>query len=448
MSPQYFKIITLGCAKNSVDSEQIYGFLRSKGFIPVEEISRAEIILLNTCGFIETARQESIEMILELAQYKQKGTCKFLVMVGCLVQKYAQELKEALPEVDLFLGTGDILALPKLLPSLNNDDAVIQVTRPENYLYDDCVNRESVRSYAYVKIAEGCNNCCTYCVIPQLKGRYRSRTIDSIVKEVENLVECGVKEIILIAQDTTYYGVDLQGKSLLPQLLREVVKIPKLRWLRLHYCYPERITEELIQTIKEEEKICKYIDLPLQHVSNLILKAMGRSMHKTKILELIKRIREIIPEITLRSTFIVGFPGETRQQFKELLDFLEEIKFDRVGFFAYSQEPDTPAAVMPQQISSAEKQRRLSKAYQLQDRILSVKQENLLNNIVEIIVDGASSDYVGLWEGRTRGDSPEIDGVVYFGPEVKIKIGDIIKVKITHSENYALMGEIYNEFAK
>ncbi|MGI6145581.1 MAG: 30S ribosomal protein S12 methylthiotransferase RimO [Clostridia bacterium] len=450
MTQQHFKIITLGCAKNSVDSEQIQGLLKNKGFIPVDDLARAEIILLNTCGFIESAKQESIDTILELARYKTTGVCKYLIMVGCLVQKYAHELKDSLPEVDLFLGTGDILELPEMLASLNKDKPVLKVTRPENYLYDDDVKRDysQVRSYAYVKIAEGCNNCCTYCVIPQLKGRYRSRTIESIVDEVQGLVDNGVKEIILIAQDTTYFGKDSAGRYLLPQLLRELVKIPQLRWLRIHYCYPEHITTELLQTIKDEEKICKYLDLPLQHISDPILRAMGRSMSKAQILDLIKKVRELIPNIVLRSTFIVGFPGETHEQFKELLAFLQEVKFDRAGFFAYSQEPDTPAALLPRQISMEEKQRRLEKARQLQDEILADKQAQFLNKQVEIIVDGVSLDYEGLWEGRTRGDSPEIDGVVYFIPGPKTKSGDIIKIKITHSENYALMGEIIDEFTE
>ena len=461
MTQQHFKIMTLGCAKNSVDSEQIYGLLRNNGFIPVEDFAHAEMILLNTCGFIESAKQESIDTILELARYKKTGACKYLIMVGCLVQKYAHELKNSLPEVDMFLGTGDLMELPILLTSLkqnglnrklnkelNKEEPVLKITRPENYLYDDDVKRDYTqeRAYAYVKIAEGCNNYCTYCVIPQLKGRYRSRTIESIVDEVKGLVENGVKEIILIAQDTTYFGMESAGRSLLPQLLWELVKIPQLRWLRLHYCYPKHITEELLKTIKDEDKICKYLDLPLQHISDPILKAMGRSMGKAQIFNLIKRVRELIPNIILRSTFIVGFPGETREQFSELLAFLQEVKFDRVGFFAYSKEPDTPAALLAGQVSMQEKQRRREKAMQLQDQILASKQAQLLNKKVEIIVDGASLDYEGLWEGRTRGDSPEIDGVVYFKPTPKIKSGDIIMIIITHSENYALMGEINNEF--
>ncbi|HHY05392.1 MAG TPA: 30S ribosomal protein S12 methylthiotransferase RimO [Clostridia bacterium] len=447
---RHFKIITLGCAKNSVDSEQIYSLLCKKGLKPVEDISQAEIILLNTCGFIESAKQESIETILELAKYKEEGNCHYLIMVGCLVQKYAEELKEVLPEVDLFLGTGDLLELPKMLTFLKGGETVIRVSQPENHLYDDCLKRDytSERSYAYVKIAEGCNNFCTYCVIPQLRGAYRSRSIDSIVREVKELTANGITEIILIAQDTTYYGIDLAGKYLLPDLLRQLVKIPGLRWLRLHYCYPEHLTEELLQVIKNEEKICKYLDMPFQHISNAILKAMGRPMRKRETLSLIKKIKSIIPRVALRSTFIVGFPGETPEHFNELLAFLQEVKFERAGFFAYSREPDTPAALLPGQISPEEKLKRLEIATHLQEKILAAQQAQFVNQTVEIIVDGISSDYEGLWEGRTESDSPEIDGLVYFKPKPQIKIGDIIKVKITHSENYALIGEICDEFSE
>lgn len=442
-----FKIITLGCPKNSVDSEQIWGFLSKAGFIPVEDTSAAEIIILNTCGFIESARQESIETILELARYKEDGACKYLIMTGCLVQKYAEELRESLPEVDIFLGTGDLPELPRVLSALPKGTPMVQVSKPENYLYDDNLNRDfaSTRHYAYVKIAEGCNNCCTYCVIPQLKGSYRSRTIASICNEVTDLVKNGVKEIILIAQDTTFYGVDLAGKYLLPQLLRELVKIPNLCWIRLLYCYPDHLTDELLQTIKNEDKICKYLDIPLQHISNPILSSMGRKMKNNGIIKLLKRITTLIPDITLRSTFIVGFPGETNENFNELLAFLEEVQFDRAGFFAYSREPDTAAASFPGQISEKEKTKRMERAVSLQEKILDAKQAQLVNTIVEIIVDGESQDYEGLWEGRTRGDSPEIDGIVYFKSQSRNKVGDIIKVRITHSEKFVLIGEKCDE---
>lgn len=444
---KHFKIVTLGCPKNVIDSEQMHGLLIKNGFKAVEELNQADIIILNTCGFIESAKQESIDTLLEIARYKEEGNCRFLVMAGCLVQKYAVELKEALPEVDLFIGTGDIPELPCLLSDLASEETRIIVTKPEKYLYDDHIWRDyrAGQVYAYVKIAEGCNNCCTYCVIPQLKGAYRSRTITSIVQEVNELVAHGVKEIILIAQDTTSYGIDLAGKSLLPQLLRELCKIPDLVWLRLLYCYPDFFSDELLFTIKAEEKICKYLDIPLQHISDPILKAMGRTMTKSEIYRLLDKIRTIIPEIILRSTFIVGFPGETKECYNELLAFLQEIKFDRVGFFTYSQEPDTVAALLPQQLSAREKDRRVEKAAQIQEGILNEKNTRLINKKVKIIVDGKSPDYEGLWEGRTRGDAPEIDGIVYFKNTSLVHPGEIITVKITHSEKYSLIGEIWDE---
>lgn len=447
---KHFKIVTLGCPKNVVDSEQMQGLLIMAGFKVVEELHLAEIIIVNTCGFIESAKQESIDTLLEIARYKDEGKCRYLVMTGCLVQKYAVELKEALPEVDLFIGTGDIPELPCLLSDLASKETKVVVSQPEKYLYDDHVLRDfrAGQVYAYVKIAEGCNNCCTYCVIPQLKGAYRSRRIASIVQEVNELVAHGVKEIILIAQDTTSYGMDLAGKSLLPQLLRELCEIPGLAWLRLLYCYPDYLSDELLFTIKAEEKICKYLDIPLQHISDPILKAMGRTMTKSEIYRLLDKVRAIIPEIILRSTFIVGFPGETKECYNELLAFLQEIKFDRAGFFAYSQEPDTVAALLPEQISARDKDRRIERATQIQEGILNEKNSRLINQKIKIIVDGKSSDYEGLWEGRTRGDAPEIDGVVYFQNTSLVHPGEIIIVKITHSEKYCLIGEIWDESGK
>ncbi len=444
---QHFKIITLGCPKNTVDSEQIQGFLCQAGFVVVEDLAKAEIIIVNTCGFIESAKQESINTVIELGKYKETGICRYLIMAGCLVQKYVTELKKALPEVDLFLGTGDLPELPYLLSAMETINTTIQVTQPEKYLYEDSIKRDfgNARHYAYVKIAEGCNNCCTYCVIPQLKGSYRSRTISAILQEVNDLVQNGVKEIILIAQDTTSYGIDLAGKDLLPQLLRELSKTPHLSWIRLLYCYPDYLTEELLLTIKNEEKICNYLDIPLQHIADPILEAMGRSMNKVKIIKLLEKVREIIPEITLRSTFIVGFPGETKECYNELLVFLQEMKFDRVGFFAYSREPDTVAALLPGQISERKKRERVEKATFLQKKILSEKQAQLVNQKLEIIVDGKSLDYEGLWEGRTRGDAPEIDGIVYFKANPQIHPGEIINIQITHSQKYALIGEICDE---
>ncbi|MDD2401117.1 MAG: 30S ribosomal protein S12 methylthiotransferase RimO [Clostridia bacterium] len=444
----FFKIITLGCPKNEVDSEQMKGLLIREGLTYVEDVTKAQIILINTCGFINAAKQESIETVLEYAEYKNSGNCEYLLVTGCLVQKYVDELKQALPEVDMFLGTGDILELPKLLNMLQEKSTVVQVTCPENYLYDDSLKRNVDLNdgyYAYVKIAEGCNNFCTYCVIPYLRGSYRSRTIESIVEEVKGLVNNGIKEIILVAQDTTLYGVDLEKKYLLPQLLKELVKIEKLCWIRLLYCYPNHITEELLETIKNEEKICSYLDIPLQHISDSILKAMKRPMNKESTIKLLNKIRNTIPDVAIRSTFIVGFPGETNEHFEELIQFIEKVELDRAGFFAYSREPDTVAASLPNQISEEEKAKRIEIISRRQESILAAKQASLINKTLEVIIDGKSLDYEGLWEGRTKNDAPEIDSVVYFKPEPKVNFGDIIKIKITHSCDYALMGEVVNE---
>ncbi|MGI6606207.1 MAG: 30S ribosomal protein S12 methylthiotransferase RimO [Peptococcia bacterium] len=442
-----FKIVTLGCPKNLVDSEQIKGLLIKAGFIPVDNRDDAEVIIVNTCGFIESAKQESIDTILALANYKNEGKCAYLVMSGCMVQKYAAELAEALPEVDLFIGPGDLPELPHLLAELESTEKKIVVSEPEKFLYDDSIARDfsTIRPYAYVKIAEGCNNCCTYCVIPQLKGAYRSRKIASIIREVNDLVAHGVKEVILVAQDTTSYGIDLAGESLLPELLRELCKIRELAWIRLLYCYPDFITDELLLTIKREEKICKYLDIPLQHIADPVLKAMGRAMSKQTIYSLLQGIRTEIPEVILRSTFIVGFPGETKECYNELLAFLQDVKFDRAGFFAYSQEPGTVAAILPGQISNSEKNRRVEKATKIQERIHAEKNASLVQQKLTVIVDGASTEYEGLWEGRTRGDAPEIDGLVFFKPTATLHPGDIVTVKVTHSEKYSLIGEIWNE---
>lgn len=441
------KIITLGCPKNLVDSDQIMHYLKADGYITVDDISQADIIIINTCGFIEDAKRESITTILEAAQWKEKGNCKYLVAVGCLVQKYAQELMAEIPEIDVAIGTGDIPSLPQALSSLGTQKKACIITDPNNFLFNEdySVPLGDRGHYAYIKIAEGCYNRCSFCVIPSLRGNYRSRKKEAIVHEASELAHKGVKEIILVAQDTTLYGIDIYGKSNLPQLLKELAQIPELERLRLLYCYPNYITDELLQMIKEETKICPYLDIPLQHISDHILKDMGRPMNKQKTRELIERIRSIVPEMTLRSTFIVGFPGETEEDFAELLEFLQEVEFDRAGFFSYSREADTPAGHMPLQIPEEIKLQRLERARALQEKILAKKQEQLIGKKIQIIVDGASTDYEGKWEGRTCGDAPEIDGVVYFDSDGKLCPGDIITVKITHSLEFSLLGEICRE---
>lgn len=449
---KYIKIVTLGCPKNVVDSRQMMGYLEQSGYKLTDDPAQAQVILVNTCGFIEAAKRESIETILQWAAWKKRGKSRFLIVAGCLVQKYVDELASALPEVDLFLGTGDIAKLPGLLNSLQTGMTHKEVGNPDTFLFDDSIpgsgGLDHPKSYAYVKIAEGCDNCCTYCVIPSLRGRYRSRTVESIVKEATRLTEAGVKELVLVAQDTTLYGTDLYGEYRLPYLLKELALLPGVKWIRLLYAYPNHITRELLETIREEKKVCSYLDIPLQHISDRILKNMGRSINQEETRRVLREIRETVPGITLRSTFIVGFPGERKEDFELLISFLQEAAFERAGFFAYSQEPGTKAAGFSHQISPQEKALRLERASQVQEIILAQKLAEKIGQALPILVDGASNEYEGLWEGRTEGDAPEIDGIVYFKPYYGLKPGDLIAIRVTHSQEFALMGEIADEFGQ
>lgn len=441
---QSVKIVTLGCPKNVVDSEQMQGYLYREGYRLTNDATQADIIIINTCGFVESAKKESIEQIIECVILKEKGSCKYLAVTGCLVQKYGEELATELPEVDLFLGTGDLPNLLKMLKGLQPGKQISLVGDPSNYLFDEELPHvpENVQHYAYLKIAEGCDNYCTFCVIPSLRGHYRSRRIEDIVREATELVSLGVRELILVAQDTTLYGQDLYGEYMLSTLLRELAQIPDLNWIRLLYCYPNHLTDELIMTIRDEPKICKYLDIPLQHIMDPILQAMGRRISRKETIDLLQKVRRTIPEITLRTTFIVGFPGETESDFQELVDFVQEFKFERAGFFAYSAEEDTPAASMAKQVSEIVKEERLRRIEAVQSEILAAKQAEMIDKQVLIIVDGVSEDYPGLWEGRTQADAPEIDGVVYFQPDNSVKTGNLINLQITHSQDYALVGEI------
>lgn len=447
--PFSVKIITLGCPKNSVDSRQMQGYLIQAGYQPIEDISLADIIIINTCGFIEDAKRESIQEIINALQWKKEGACKKVVVAGCLAQKYAEELSRDIPEVDAIIGTADIPLLPEILNRAKNKGPLACIGDPNAFLYNMDLPpiRPETGHYAYLKIAEGCDNRCSYCVIPQMRGSYRSRPPEDILKEASVLASQGVKEIILVAQDTTLYGTDLSKKQLLPHLLKELTKIADLRWIRMLYSYPAHITNELLYTIKNEEKICSYLDIPLQHISDRVLRRMGRPASRAQIENLFHRIRQIIPEVMLRSTFIVGFPGETQEDFAELLLFLEKMQFDRAGFFTYSREPGTLAAGLSQQISKKEKIRRKETAVALQNEILAAKQSGNIGKNLVVMVDGPSEDYTGLWEGRTQGDAPEIDGVVYFRHQQGIKPGNLVVFRATHSQEYALMGEILNELS-
>lgn len=441
------KIVTLGCPKNIVDSRQIKGCLLTEGFNITDNTSDAEIIVVNTCGFIEEAKRESISTIIEMLKWKEHGRCRYIIVAGCLAQKYADEIINEIPEIDAIIGTGDLPQLISTIKRLDVEKRISCVGDPNSFLYNSewVKNLSDIGHYAYLKIAEGCDNACSYCVIPAMRGSYRSRSIEDILFEAESLTKQGVKEIILVAQDTTLYGYDLYKRLELPRLLRELVKIQGLSWIRLLYSYPSSITDDLLYTIKNEEKICSYLDIPLQHISDRVLKRMGRPINSQETKELILKIRRIIPDIVLRSTFIVGFPGEKEEDFSELLSFLSEYKFDRAGFFAYSKEPGTKAEKLDQQVNKKEKLNRLKRALALQNEVLSIKQAAKIDQDVIIIVDGPSKDYDGLWEGRTQGDAPEIDGVVYFKHNDGVYPGMLKTVRISHSQEFALMGEIKNE---
>jgi ribosomal protein S12 methylthiotransferase len=466
------KLVTLGCPKNAADSRQMKGMLGETGFVFSENAFEADILVVNTCGFIDSAKEESIRAILEMAEYKKDGRGRRLVVVGCLVQKYGQELAAALPEVDLFLGTGSLPELSALLTEREGADIAhtsdsepgsealsaggrngrsessgldrLRVGPPEAYLFEDrWVSGQKSAHVEYVKIAEGCNHTCTYCVIPIMRGRYRSRPADSILREAATLASGGCREMILVAQDTSIYGKDLGQNGALCRLLAELEDIRELEWIRLLYCYPEGISDDLLDWMARSRKLCAYLDLPFQHISDPILKKMGRPVRSADIRRLIDRAREAVPGIVLRSTFIVGFPGETEARFQELLDFLAEARLDRAGFFVFSPQPGTAASAMPDPVADEIKEDRLFRAESLQSGILRQKQGVLVGRDLEVMVDRrAEGERGALWEGRTRGDAPDIDGLVYFTSDERRQPGEIRQIHITHSQDFALIGEL------
>jgi len=435
-------LVSLGCPKNQVDAEVMLGLLKQKGYEIVNKKEEADILIVNTCGFIGPAKEESIDTILSLAQYKEEGTCKGLIVTGCLAQRYKDELVEELPEVDAFLGTGDFSQIVEIVEQILAGKRALVVNPEPEFIYDHLIPRVySGEISAYVKIAEGCDNCCTYCVIPQIRGRFRSRTIDSIKKEVEHLISLGFREIILIAQDTTRYGEDIYGQLMLPELLRELSSLPGQYWLRLLYCYPTRFTDELIEVIASEEKVCKYIEMPLQHAHDEIIKKMNRQGNRQEITQLLQKIRERVPGVALRTSFIVGFPGETEEHFQALLEFIREIRFDRVGVFTYSQEEGTPAAELADQISEEVKEARFHQTMQLQQEISLSRNQEWEGRLIDVLVEGPNPDIPETLIGRSHRDAPEIDGVVFID-KGQAKRGDFVQVKVKRGLEYDLIGEI------
>ncbi len=425
--------VSLGCDKNRVDLEKVIAQLTSAGFKTTSNPSEANIIIINTCSFIESARRESINSILEMAGLKNNN-CEKIIVTGCINQMNYSDLESSLPEVDAFVKIADNQNIVKTIFSLYGVEL-----KNNNY---SCSEIDRVlttpKHYAYLKISEGCNNFCSYCTIPFIRGRFKSTPIEQLVKEANQLANNGVKELILVGQDVTKYGFDLYNEYALPKLINTLSKIENIKWIRLLYCYPELVTDDLIKVIKENNKVCKYIDIPLQHVNSTILKKMNRRTNNEQIVTLIKKLRSEIPDIAIRSTFILGFPGETCGQFRELIKFIKTYKLTNVGFFAYSKEDGTLAYKMDNQKSNLTKKLRVKKAYRIQKNISYLNNINLLNKILPVIIDSSENDY---FIGRTQFNAPEIDQIVYvFG---NAKIGEIYNVRITDTSNYELKGEIY-----
>jgi ribosomal protein S12 methylthiotransferase len=433
-------VVTLGCEKNLVDSEIMSGLIHNRGFLLVEKPEDATVIIVNTCGFIDAAKEESVNTILNLAELKETSRLKALIVSGCLTQRYKKELMEEMPEIDGIVGTGDFHRIKEIIDEALRGRKPVYVGNPV-YNYEENLPRllSTPRHTAYVKIAEGCDNACTFCSIPIMRGQFRSRSMESIIAEVKMLADQGVKEISLIAQDSTNYGTDLYEGFKLPELLNRVSEVPGIAWVRLHYAYPGFFTDELIDAIASNPKICNYIDMPLQHSEDSILKRMRRPGRQRDVRELVGKIRNRIPEVALRTSMIVGFPGETEEDFEKLCDFVREMKFDRLGVFAYSQEEDTPANRLPNQLPDDVKQFRANTLMEIQREVAKDNSAKYVGRTIEVLVeryDGRSDVFIG----RSQYDAPEIDGEVFIS-KCPVQIGEMSKVRITHAYEYDLSGE-------
>ena len=434
--------ISLGCDKNLVDSEVMLGLLDKKGYQIVESEEDADIIVVNTCCFIHDAKEESIQTILEKAENKKEGKLKALIVTGCLAQRYQQEIIDEIPEVDAVLGTTSydhiVEAVEEALAG--NGHVVLE----DVDALPDVKEKRLVTTgghYAYMKIAEGCDKHCTYCIIPKLRGNYRSVPMEKLLAEAKDLADQGVKELILVAQETTVYGKDIYGEKSLHKLLRELCKIAGIQWIRILYCYPEEIYDELIQTIKEEKKVCHYLDLPIQHASDAVLKRMGRRTSKAQLVEIIEKLRKEIPDISLRTTLITGFPGETQEQHEELKDFVDEMEFDRLGVFTYSPEEDTPAATMTEQIPEEVKEDRQAELMELQQEIAFDLAEDMVGREVLVMIEGKVADE-NAYVGRTYKDAPNVDGLIFINTDEELMSGDFARVRVTGALEYDLIGEL------
>lgn len=440
--------VSLGCDKNLSDSEEMLGLLTKHGHEIIDEEEKAEVIIINTCCFINDAREESVETILEMAEYRKSGNCRVLIVTGCMAQRYKQEILDELPEVDAVLGT---TSYEEIVKAVEEADAGrrYQDFKDINYLPDTEVNRVLTTGghYGYLKIAEGCDKHCTYCIIPSLRGRFRSVPMERLLNQAKDMAEKGVKELILVAQETTVYGKDLYGEKSLHKLLKELCKIKGIRWIRVLYCYPEEIYDELIQVMKEEKKVCHYLDLPIQHASDRILKRMGRRTSKADLQAIVAKLREEIPDIVLRTTLITGFPGESEEDHQELMEFVDEMEFDRLGVFTYSPEDGTPAASMPDQIPEEIKEERRDELMELAQEISLDKGNARIGSEVLVMIEGKVSGE-SAYIGRTYGDAPKVDGYIFVQTGELLMTGDFAKVRVTGALEYDLIGELADEYTE
>lgn len=434
--------ISLGCDKNLVDTEVMLGLLASRGYEMTDDETQADVIVINTCCFIHDAKEESIQNILEMAEYKKQGKIKALIVTGCLAQRYRQEIIDEIPEVDEVLGT---TAYDKILDAVDaalaGEHSVMLSDLDALPLPDTKRLVTTGGHFAYLKIAEGCDKHCTYCIIPKIRGNFRSVPMEHLLKEAQELADQGVKELILVAQETTLYGKDLYGEKSLHVLLKNLCKISGIRWIRILYCYPEEITDDLIQVIKEEPKICHYLDLPIQHANDTILGRMGRRTSKQELVDIIGKLRREIPDICLRTTLITGFPGETKEQHEELMEFVDEMEFDRLGVFTYSPEEDTPAAEMPDQIDEEVKLDRQADLMELQQEIAFDNAQDMVGREVLVMIEGKVADE-NAYVGRTYRDAPNVDGLIFISTDEELLSGDFARVKVTGAVDYDLIGEL------
>mgnify|MGYP000450614227 CR=1 FL=1 len=442
--------ISLGCDKNLVDAERMLGSLSQDGYTFTDDEQEADVILVNTCCFINDAKEESVNTILEMAEYKKSGTCKALLVSGCMAQRYKEEILQEVPEVDGILGTTSYDEVSKVLAEALKGERVSDFHDLSELPETKMRSKRLVTTgghYAFLKIAEGCDKRCTYCIIPYLRGPYRSVPMEQLLAEARELADNGVRELILVAQETTLYGKDLYGEKSLPKLLHELAQIPGIYWIRIQYCYPEEITDELIQTIKSEEKVCHYLDIPIQHASDRILRRMGRRTHKAELKERISTLRREIPDIALRTTFICGFPGETQEDHEELMEFVDEMEFERVGVFTYSAEEDTPAYSYPDQIPEKVKEERRADVMELQQEIAFEHCENMVGKVLDVMIEGKVADEPA-YVGRTYMDAPNVDGLIFVNADEMLMSGDFVRVKVTGANEYDLIGEVYHESAE